>query len=311
MREKEIYNPKHFQEIIDKLREQEKLFNRIKDKDIVRRISKHDVLVRGELNDLDIIWNRFLHNRNELIEIERLFEKYLYKGDLKSEKAKKLFADKRKLEACLTVDLKSIFLFGDILFNKLVLLGRSVCGQSRGVKIESFSVYLKSIKKLRDNNLPECLLYERIGEDLEKIDALLGFYRDKFIVHVSGPYQEGTSHSICFPEFSLHHTSWKLDEFDFNKFNKLANQLRDILPDKDKSGNPLNKPCDPRLKIDILFKNLHKIHDTDLRQQAEGFVRSVGLSSPDIYYLTKTIKGTAIRFIVFLIEQIKNKYVDH
>jgi len=309
MVKKDIYNLRHFREIIEKLKEQEKLFKNIKNKDIVRRISKHDVLVRGELNDLDVIWNRFLHNRNELLKVDSLSRKYL-NNKFKSKEARKLFAIERKLTASLKVDLKSLFLFGDILFNKLVLLGGAVYGQSRGVKVESFSAFLRSIRKLKVGNLPERLLYKRIGDDLEKIDVLLGFYRDKFIVHVSGPYQEGVNRAIYFPEFRLDHTSWKLNQFDFSKFNKLVNQLKNILPEKDRHGNPLDKQCDPRSKIDVLFKNLHKIKDNKLKQKAEGYIRSVGLSSPDIYYLIKTLKDTAIKFIEFLIEQIKNRYVE-
>lgn len=306
MNEKEIYNPGHFKEIIDKLKEQEKLFKNIEDKEIVRRISKHDVLVRGELNDLDVIWNRFLYNRNELLKVDYLSHKYTDKDDFKSEEAKKLFAKELKLTASLKVDLKSLFLFGDILFNKFVLLGRSVYGQSRGVKVESFSSFIKSIRNLKDNSLPEYSLYKEIGEDLEKIDVLLGFYRDKFIVHVSGSYQEGITRGVYVPEFQLDHTSWKLDQFDFTEFKKLTDQLKSILPEQDRYGNPLDQPCDPRLKIDALFRNLHKIKDDKLREKAEGYIRSVGLTSPDIYYLIKTLKDTSIKFIEFLMEQINS-----
>lgn len=67
MNSKDIYNPKHFVELIDQLKQMESLFKGMEDNDIVMRISKHDVLVRGELNDLDIIWRRFLKERQELI----------------------------------------------------------------------------------------------------------------------------------------------------------------------------------------------------------------------------------------------------
>jgi len=137
---------------------------------------------------------------------------------------------------------------------------------------------------------------------------LIGFYRDKFIVHISGPYQEGMNWSVYLPDIRIDHTSWKLDEFDFVKFNELVKQLNDILPSKDKYGKPLEVRGDPRLKIEVLFMNLHKIKNPDLKQRAEGYIRSVGLMSPDIYYLLKTVKDTAIQIIKYLETYIADKY---
>lgn len=310
MNELDIYDPDHFEEIVNQLKKMEMLFKHIENKDIVRKISKHDVLVRGELIDLNIIWKRFLHDRQELIGVSTLAHKYL-KGnaDRNSKEAQEIFSRETELKNSLKVDLKSLFLFGDILFNKLVLLIRAVYEQTRGIKYESFSSFLKSIRGLKENGSPEYKLYSKLSENLEKIDVLLGFYRDKFIVHVFGPYQEGISWSVHFPEIKLNHTSWKLDEFDFGKFNNLVEQLKDILPEKDKYGNPLGKPCDPRLKVEVLFINLHKIKDPDLKQRAEGYIRSVGLTTPDIYYLLKTVKDTAIQMIESLENHVKEKYL--
>jgi hypothetical protein len=310
MNESDYYNPNHFGEIIDSLKKMEMLFQQIENKDNVRRISKHDVLVRGELKDLDIIWKRFLCNRQELIELSTKRDQYLQeKGNPKSKEAQEIFKREDEVVNSLKVDLKSLFLFGDILFNKLVLLIRAIYGANRGIKYESFSSFLKSIRNLEKITSPEHMLYSKLGEDLEKIDVLLGFYRDKFIVHVSGPYQEGMNWSVYLPDIGIDHTSWKLDKFNFDEFNELVELLNDILPSRDKYGNPLEKPCDPRLKVEVLFMNLHKIKDPDLKQRAEGYIRSVGLRSPDIYYLLKTVKDTSIQVIESLEEYVNEQYI--
>jgi len=205
-------------------------------------------------------------------------------------------------------------MFSNILIYKIVLLIVSVTGQrKRGVKTRSFSSYLKAIRKLkggRSENDWEYNFYKKYGEDLERLGVLLGFYRDKFIVHVAGPYQEGISLAVYNPEIKLDHTSWNFDSFDLNKFMELVNQLGDILPKKDKYGRPLDQESDPRPKVEMLFLNLHKINDDDLRQDAERYIKSVGMSSPDIYYLVKTIKDNVKDVISELAIFIKSNYIE-
>lgn len=312
MNTKDIYNPKHFIELIEQLKKMELLFKYVDDKDIVRRISKHDVFVRSELNDLDIIWRRFLKARQELIELAPTSHQYIDgKKDIKSEEWQKIFRQESNLTNSLKVDLKSLFLFSDIFFNKLVLLIRSIANPKRSIEYRSYTSFLKSLRKLdsssQDSNW-EYELYQKFGENLEKIDVLLGFYRDKFIVHVSGPYQEGIVRSVYLPEIRLDHTSWKLDDFDLTKFIKLIDKLGSIIPDKDKFGRPMRQKSDARPKVEALFMNLHRIKDPELKERAEGYIRSVGLSTPDIYYLLKAIKDTAIDIIVSLSDFIKKNY---
>jgi hypothetical protein len=240
-------------------------------------------------------------------------EKYFdNQEDLNSAGARKVFEREAKLANSLKVDLKSLFLFTDIMLNKLTLLIRSVVNQRRGIGYRSFTSFLKSIRKLEGKDSEyawEHGFYQEHGEELERIDVLLGFYRDKFIVHVSGPYQEGIVRSLYFPEIRLDHTSWKLKEFDLNKFLELIGEIGNVIPEKDKYGNRLKSPGDPRPKVDALFVNLHRIKDPKLRERAEGYIRSVGLSTPDIYYLIKTIKDTTGGVIRSLANWIEHQYV--
>lgn len=311
----DIYSANHFVELIDQLKQMESIFKGVEDKDVVRRISKHDVLVRGELNDLDVIWRRFLKNRQELIDLAPIGRRYFDgEEDINSEEARKALGRESELTNSLKVDLKSLFLFSDILFNKLVLLIRAVVNPKTGIQTRSYTSFLKSLRKLNGSspeNAWEYALYQHYGEDLERIDVLLGFYRDKFIVHVSGPYQEGIVRSVYLPEMRLDHTSWKLDEFDLEKFMELVNELGDIVPVKDKYGRPMDQASDPRPKVEALFVNLHKVKDPSLRERAEGYIRSVGLSTPDIYYLLNAIKDTTIDIVRSLSDYITQNYVGN
>ena len=123
----DTYNPKHFVELIEQLVKMGSLLKCVEDKDVVRRISKNDVVVRGELKDLDIIWRRFLNDRQELIDLAPISREYFEnKADINSVEAKHILARETELTNSLKVDLKSLFLFSDILFNKLILLVRAV-----------------------------------------------------------------------------------------------------------------------------------------------------------------------------------------
>jgi len=171
----EIYNPTQFLELNDQLKQLEMLSARVEKKSIARRISQYSNLVRGELNDLDIIWRRFLKDRQELIDLAPLSTKYL--GDQEkyySEEARKVFGRELELTNSIKVDLKSLFLYSDILLNKLVLLIRAVVNQKREIKYRSYTSFLKSLRKLDISNLGttwEYALYQMHGDDLERIDV--------------------------------------------------------------------------------------------------------------------------------------------
>jgi len=126
---------------------------------------------------------------------------------------------------------------------------------------------------------------------------------------VSEPYQEGISRSVYLPEISIDHTSWALDEFDLEKFMALVRELGDIVPERDKYGRPIDQVSDPRPKVEALFVNLHRIKNPDLRERAEDFVRSIGLKSPDIYYLVKILKESSRNIINSLSEQIEKSFL--
>jgi len=202
-----------------------------------------------------------------------------------------------------------LFLLGDILFNKLVLLARSIYGEVSKVNYRSFTAFLKSLRKLQSSSHPFLELYRNIGNELERLDVLLGFYRDKFVVHVLGPYQEGVGMGVYHPEFRLDHSSRRLTEFDFEKFNQFIFEIRDLIPKTDKYGRPLTKASDPRPKVEVLFRNLHKIEDASLREKAEGYIRSVGLTTPDIYTLVESIKEISLKLIDEFMHEIKRKYL--
>lgn len=298
MEDIELYNSKHFVEIINEVKDFSLVVSLINDKKHSQKVHRHISSVLSELRDLDLIWQRFLKIREESIQLD--LKAWEIDTKEKSEKSKSMFLETDELNKNLKVDIKSLFIFSDILFNKIVLLIGSLIGRQQGIKYESFSSFLKSIKNKAKPNSVEFDLYKNIGETLERIDVLLGFYRDKFIIHLNQTYQESLIKSVAYPEINIDYTSYYLDKFDYDKFFDFISKIKDILPERDKYGNPLFKRSDPRLKIEMLFYNLYKINDSEIRQKAEQYIRSVGIQTPDIYYLIKLVKDCIMKILDFL-----------
>ncbi len=305
-----IDNPKHFRELIDEIEGLWKLYDGRKETAEFRIITLQTLTVRTELEDLDLIWQRFLRARAKLLALDPRLSKSLLDEKFESSKHAYLSRIQRSTLAQLRADLKSLFLFSDILFNKLVLLIRSVFGPTRRVKHESFSSFLKSIRSLDDKALRETRLYEKVGEQFERIDVLMGFYRDKFIVHPLGPYQESIIRGVYQPDFVVDHSSDNLEKFDLPRFRDLIKELHGILPTHDRYGKPLGDTGDPRLKVEVLFYNLHKIKDAGLRERAEGFIRSIGIRTPDVYYLVKTVKSAVLGTVEILRSELSSKFAS-
>ena len=298
MEDIELYNTKHFNELINEVKDFDLIVSLINDKNHCQKVHRHIATVLSELRDLDLIWQRFLKTREESIQIGS--KTWRINTQEEFEKNKSLFQEDDELNKKLKVDIKSLFIFSDILFNKLTLLIGALIGRQQGIKYESFSSFLKSIRNKSQQKSTEIELYTTIGEDFEKIVVLLGFYRDKFIIHLNQTYQESLIKSVAYPEINIDYTSYYLDKFEYDKFFDFLSKIKDILPERDKYGNPLFQKSDPRLKVEILFYNLYKIKDTELKQVAEQYIRSVGIRTPDIYYLIKLIKDCIIKILDFM-----------
>lgn len=304
----ELYNSKHFDELIKEVKDFDLVVSLISDKNQSQKVHRHVASILSELRDLDLIWQRFLKTREESIQIGT--KTWHINTQEEFEKNRSLFKEDDELNKKLKVDIKSLFIFSDIFFNKLTLLIGGIIGRQQGIKYESFSSFLKSLRTKAQPNSTEMDLYKDIGEDFEKIDVLLGFYRDKFIIHLNQTYQESLIKSVAYPEINIDFTSYYLDKFDYEKFFDFISKIKDILPEKDKYGNPIFKKSDPRLKIEILFTNLYKIKDTELKQIAEQYIRTVGIRTPDIYYLMKLVKECIIKILDFMKKYIISNCVE-
>lgn len=262
-------------------------------------VSRHIVLLMREVRNLDLIWRRILDTRRELSLVDAALHVRRDPPDLDGTTARATARESHLIDE-LYLGITSLFYFGDTIFNRLVLLVRATLGDQRSAKYRSHTDFLKSMRTLPDRNVPVARYYDAVGGILERLDVLVGFYRDKFIVHMNYPYQQSIGRSTFLPDIEIHLCSNSLEDFDLERFKALIAKLKAVLPPTDRYGTPLEVPGDPRLKVEVLFYNLHRIHDPALKQEAEGFITSVGLTTPDIYYLANNIADAIKSSLEFL-----------
>ena len=299
----QLYNPNHFREVIAESGNLNALLNKSPDRDRNIRIGRRHAEVSESLRELDSIWRRFLSDRQKMLDVDFKTHRFIKNVN---KTPKKLIILEQELSSSLKVDIKNLFIYSDIVLTKFVFLFREICGLSRGTKDSSATNFLKSIRKQEDISSAEHLLYWYLGEELEKTEVLIGLYRDYFITHTLHSYQQGLNRAVFLPDIRID-MSGELEKFDLNKFLTVCGTLKDILPDTDKFGRPLDMKSDPRPKVEVLFDNLHKIKDEKVYGKTVSMIRQIGIETPDVYKAMWFLKRTLNSYIHFLMWYLETR----
>ncbi len=241
-----------------------------------------------ELWQLDVIWKRFVDGRADLHEIDQDIERD--EGD-------------RDLEIAMRVDVKSLFLFGDILLSTCALATKLVDGKPAAVEYDSYSRFLSSVRGREVDDLPTRII-RRAGDAAENIESLLGFYRDKFIVHVEYSYSQGVMRGINTPRYQIRH--WRRDA-DLSVLVPIEKSLRLAVPDRGGLTHA-EQVRDAESRVEAVVRNLHRIADKDARRSAAQAVRSIGILAPDPHEVMNDLCVVVSAFLVELhLEAVCNR----
>src|SRR5688500_7911182 len=122
MKKNKGLNP--FDKIIDELKQLEEMVKN-EESQKLKVFSRHNVMILQDLNNLKIVWNRFIKTREDLFEVDHI-ERFLYEAKNKKKltekgerKLKTIWKKQSYLTKQLRVDFISLFLFLDIYLNKL------------------------------------------------------------------------------------------------------------------------------------------------------------------------------------------------
>ncbi len=121
-----------------------------------------------------------------------------------------------------------------------------------------------------------------LGENLKWLNAVLRFYRNKFIEHFGQPRQQGMNFSIGGKDFALHSYKW-----DFNSSDE--KRIADFKTKIVAHGITLPKELNPRHYVQLLFDNIVSIPD-DLIQEALNLIEDIGIDSPQPEVLIERVE---------------------
>ncbi len=288
---------KAFEQIIEELKSLELLFKNKRLKDLIN-YSRLDVIVRKDVLNIDVIWKRFLKERADSMPLDLLYWRMIKKNNLSSEEKELMQTTQSKiasLDKFIRVDFLSLFIFMDIYLSKLIELGETVWGYNiNGLNTRSFTKFVKSLESKNCRNQNVNTIYVMFGEDMKWIENTLGFYRDKFIMHPRGAYQEYFGKGLMVPSIDIEHIKYNFDnKKNVENINIFIKKVIGKFPE-------LESMEDYREKVYYLSQKLYLIENPKLRNEAENIILSVGFKSPNIFNVARIVLKFSLDFIRYL-----------
>jgi hypothetical protein len=178
-----------------------------------------------------------------------------------------------ELTQYMQLDLETLYIFGMTLLDQWSLQAFAIGGMS-GRRQHPFVELVVHLEK--ETNSPLSPLWKRLKSQFLWLHYQLRFYRNRFIVHPTRPWQRGTTASVYGDDFNLFIPTppgWlddrQLDEEIHALINLAPRRIRDAPSDyweKARAG---------RL-IEVLFDNIADLQPTDREKVAELFGKKGG-----------------------------------
>jgi hypothetical protein len=150
----------------------------------------------NQLEEIVLIWNRIGDDRIAEIEArrrmydvqERLGIANYTLGDGSYPELEEHWRVERDAEIALRVDFKSLFVFGDTLIASYITMSEPVWEAPDGINHhDGTTAFIRSVQRAQEGGAlpaPFSEYMEVVLDKLVAVDRLLGFYRDKFVVHL-------------------------------------------------------------------------------------------------------------------------------
>lgn len=211
--------------------------------------------------------------------------------------------DSDYINAAVRVDVESLFIFGLILVNRVLLLLKIYLPdelkkyKSGGDQYSTFGRFYHWLVKEVHSNLANRMRAD-CSREIKWLYAVLTFYRNEFVEHMNKSYQQGMMYSsYTNTDFSLHSYSWKVTKEDEQIVSELKSELANIevsIPETD----------NPRSFAQFLFEHIVDIPD-HLVEKSTGLIAGVGGDSPNPRRLARGIEDCICRLFDFLIDNFE------
>jgi hypothetical protein len=184
-----------------------------------------------------------------------------------------------RLQIRLRVDVRSFFVFGDALLSELVSLSQLYWSAPEGVEHnQGASAFCRSVERIDagalDVSTPFGQAMSALLEPLRLVEATLGFYRDKFIIHVPAGLQPLPATPEAMTPTYLRGTP--ATDAEYRQLRKTLNSIFA------REGRPERAGIESRDLVAFLGEHLDELRDPQSIKTAQNLLRTWGGAAPDV-----------------------------
>jgi hypothetical protein len=258
---------------------------------------RHDVFLTrgGETEDqpeeMVLIWNRVGDDRVQEIEARRRFYDEQGRlgvsnftlGDGTHPTLEEHWHVGREAEIALRVDFKSMFVFGETLIASYILMSQPVWAAPDEVDHANGPTrFIASVRKAHEAGKVASPFSEYVDVLLDKlkdVDEMLGFYRDKFVIHLPPDMLlAGSGGSLAVPlDFYFDHAQRRqIAEAELRELGRTVQQLAEA-EGLDLGGG---EGDDPRPKLQQLGRVRERLKKESSKRTVQRLLGEWGITSP-------------------------------
>jgi hypothetical protein len=280
---------------------------------------RHDVfLTRGgeaenQLEEMVRIWNRIGDDRIQEIEArrrfydeqERLGVSNVTLGDGTYPSLEEHWHAEREAEIALRVDFKSLFVFGETLIASYIVMSEPVWEAPAAVNHgDGPTRFISSVRRAQETRRvapPFSEYMDVLLDKLSGVDELLGFYRDKFVIHLPPDMLlAGGGGSLAVPlDFHFDHARRRdAAEAELRELDRAVQEIVEA-EGLDLGGDD----GDPRPKLQKLAKVRDRLQN-ESSLAVQRLLRDWGITSPPALEVARALNELLQSWASLLVEKV-------
>ena len=258
-------------------------------------------LLLSSLESFELISTRYAKIRDKIQEIHK--EEWTQRKAEPERKSWPAHPDERYSYAAVRVDVESLFMFGIIVVRRtLPLIELFLPDKPSGKKFDDLGNFYGWITNEPNLSTTADALKKAMGSHFRWLYAVLRFYRNKFVEHLSEPRQQGMNFDLGGKKFALHSYKWNFNADDEKIILDFKNKL-------EKRGITMPNEHNPRHYIQLVFDNLDRVPE-DFLGDALKLIDDIGIDSPSPATLINQIEAYLRDLLNFMSDRIQDSDIS-
>lgn len=261
------------------------------------RANKFMSLLLSSLESFELISTRYTSVRNKIQEVHK--EEFAQRTAEPERKSWPAHPDEKYSYAAIRVDVESLFIFGIIVVRRtLPLIALFLPDRPPKKTFEDMNDFYKWVMNESAHSTMADELKKALGSHFRWLYAVLRFYRNKFVEHLSEPRQQGMNFDVGGKKFALHSYKWGFNTDDEQAVSDFKNKL-------EKRDIKMQSEHGSRHYVQLVFDNLDQVPE-GLLQEALKIIEDIGIDSPSPTILIQHIEAYLRDSFNFMSDNIKN-----